>query len=66
MTLKADDGLYKHECEVHINVINVNDNAPVFREYNPNVTINEEELIPGCIVTVSICIFNIFITEKFC
>jgi hypothetical protein len=31
----------------------VNDNPPIFLPYNKNVTIQEEEIVPGCIVTVS-------------
>ena len=54
MTVKADDGNVYDLAKVEIKIENVNDNPPVFLPYNKNITIQEEEVVPGCIVTVSV------------
>jgi hypothetical protein len=51
--VRADDGNAQDEATVEIKIENVNDNPPVFLPYNKNVTIQEEIIVPGCIVTVS-------------
>lgn len=54
LTVKADDGIVYDVTKVVIKIENVNDNPPVFLPYNKNITIQEEEIVPGCIVTVSV------------
>jgi hypothetical protein len=54
LTVKADDGNVYDLAKVAIKIENVNDNPPVFLPYNNNITIQEEEIVPGCIVTVSV------------
>ncbi|XP_014282551.1 DE-cadherin isoform X2 [Halyomorpha halys] len=49
LKVKAFDGAYEDNCEVHIKIENVNDNPPVFVSYQKTITIMEEELFPGCI-----------------
>lgn len=51
--MKADDGNAQDTAKVEIKIENVNDNPPVFLPYNKNITIQEEEIVPGCISTVS-------------
>ena len=51
--MRADDGNAQDTAKVEIKIENVNDNPPIFLPYNKNVTIPEEEIVPGCIVTVS-------------
>jgi hypothetical protein len=51
--VKADDGNEQDMAKVEIKIENVNDNPPVFLPYNNNITIQEEDMVPGCIVTVS-------------
>lgn len=51
--MRAFDGAYDDECIVEIKISNVNDNPPLFRVYDNNITITEEELVPGCIAKVS-------------
>ena len=53
LTVKADDGNEQDVAKVEIKIENVNDNPPVFLPYNNNITIEEEEIVSGCIVTVS-------------
>ncbi|XP_069678927.1 DE-cadherin [Periplaneta americana] len=50
LTVKADDGIYNDSAKVEIKIENLNDNPPVFYPYNNNITIVEEEIVPGCIV----------------
>jgi hypothetical protein len=54
LTVKADDGNVYDVAKVVIKIENVNDNPPVFLPYNKNITIQEEEIVPGCIVTVRV------------
>lgn len=51
--MEANDGNAQDTAKVEIKIENVNDNPPVFLPYNKNITIQEEEIVPGCIVTVS-------------
>jgi hypothetical protein len=51
--VEANDGNAQDTAKVEIKIENVNDNPPVFLPYNKNITIQEEEIVPGCIVTVS-------------
>jgi hypothetical protein len=53
LTVRADDGNLHDVAKVVIKIENVNDNPPVFLPYNKNISIQEEEIVPGCIVTVS-------------
>jgi hypothetical protein len=53
LTVRADDGNAQDVAKVEIKIENVNDNPPVFLPYNKNVTIQEEKIFPGCVVTVS-------------
>ncbi|XP_075221903.1 DE-cadherin-like [Lycorma delicatula] len=50
LRVRAFDGAYEDFCRVEIKIENVNDNPPVFLNYQNNFTIEEEKLIPGCIV----------------
>lgn len=52
LTVRADDGNVYDVAKVVIKIENVNDNPPVFLPYNKNITIQEEEIVPGCIVTL--------------
>lgn len=54
LKVRAFDGAYEDYCTVEIKISNVNDNPPVFQPYEGNITITEEELVPGCITTVSV------------
>ncbi|XP_050545953.1 DE-cadherin isoform X3 [Daktulosphaira vitifoliae] len=49
LKVRAYDGRYEDFCTVEIKISNVNDMQPVFRQYESNITIMEEELVPGCI-----------------
>lgn len=49
----AFDGLFDDQCDVEIRILNVNDNPPVFLDFLKETTIREEELVPGCLLTVS-------------
>lgn len=51
--MEADDGIERDSATVEIKIENVNDNPPVFLPFTNNITIREEEIVPGCIVTVS-------------
>ncbi|XP_066595703.1 DE-cadherin isoform X2 [Prorops nasuta] len=53
LTVKAFDGVYNDTAEVIIFIENVNDNPPVFEDFNRNPTIDEEKLYDECITTVS-------------
>jgi hypothetical protein len=68
LLVKADDGNVHDMAKVEIKIENVNDNPPVFLPYNKNITIQEEEIVPGCIVTVSVVVASsaifIFIVRK--
>ncbi|XP_061941951.1 DE-cadherin isoform X2 [Apis cerana] len=52
LTVRAFDGLYNDTAQVKIFIENVNDNPPVFEDFNKNPTIEEEKLVEGCITTV--------------
>ncbi|XP_033215756.1 DE-cadherin-like isoform X2 [Belonocnema kinseyi] len=52
LTVKAFDGLYNDTAQVMIFIENVNDNPPVFGNFDTNPTIQEECLIKDCITTV--------------
>lgn len=52
LKVRAFDGAYEDYCTVKIKISNVNDNPPVFRPYDGNITITEEELVQGCITRV--------------
>ncbi|XP_025194494.1 DE-cadherin isoform X1 [Melanaphis sacchari] len=52
LKVRAFDGAYEDYCTVEIKISNVNDNPPVFQPYEGNITITEEELVPGCITTL--------------
>ncbi|XP_034179895.1 DE-cadherin [Osmia lignaria lignaria] len=52
LTVRAFDGVYNDTAQVKIFIENVNDNPPVFEDFNKNPTIKEETLVEGCITTV--------------
>ncbi|XP_029659182.1 DE-cadherin [Formica exsecta] len=52
LTVRAFDGVFNDTAQVEIFIENVNDNPPVFEDFNKNPTIEEEKLIDGCITTV--------------
>ncbi|PSN30050.1 DE-cadherin [Blattella germanica] len=52
LTVKADDGNVFDLAKVEIKIEDVNDNPPWFLPYNKNITIQEEIVVPGCIVTL--------------
>ncbi|XP_012283328.1 DE-cadherin [Orussus abietinus] len=52
LTVRAFDGLYEDTAGVKIFIEDVNDNPPVFEDFDTNPTILEEELVDGCITTV--------------
>lgn len=53
LTVRAYDGFYSDDCEVHIKILNVNDELPVFKPIENNrITIQEESEPAGCIVNV--------------
>lgn len=47
LTVRAFDGLFNDTAQVEIFVENVNDNPPIFENFNKNPTIEEEKLVPG-------------------
>lgn len=53
LKVRAFDGAYEDYCTVEIKISNVNDNPPIFRPYDGNFTITEEELVQGCITRVN-------------
>ncbi|XP_043497699.1 DE-cadherin isoform X1 [Polistes fuscatus] len=52
LTVRAFDGVYNDTANVKIFIENVNDNPPVFEDFDTNPTIEEEKLVDGCITTV--------------
>ncbi|XP_032671604.1 DE-cadherin-like [Odontomachus brunneus] len=52
LIVRAFDGLFSDIAQVEIFVENVNDNPPIFEDFDKNPTILEEKLVPGCITTV--------------
>ncbi|XP_071628047.1 DE-cadherin isoform X1 [Temnothorax longispinosus] len=52
LTVRASDGVFNDTAQVEIFIENVNDNSPVFEDFNKNPTIEEEKLVDGCITTV--------------
>ncbi|KAB0801471.1 hypothetical protein PPYR_05825 [Photinus pyralis] len=52
LIVQASDGIYMDSAKVIINIGNVNDELPVFEEYNKNITIEEEKIIEGCILNL--------------
>ena len=47
LTVKAFDGLFNDTAQVEIFIENVNDNPPVFEDFDKNPTIDEEKLVDG-------------------
>lgn len=52
MRIRAFDGLYDDYATVVIKIEDVNDNPPTFIQSKYMTTINEGEVVPGCILTV--------------
>ncbi|XP_015609986.1 DE-cadherin [Cephus cinctus] len=52
LTVRAFDGVYNDTAQVKIFIEDVNDNPPVFEDFERNPTIYEEQLVDGCITTV--------------
>ncbi|XP_061519659.1 DE-cadherin [Anopheles gambiae] len=51
LIVQADDGIFQDNATVSIKIENVNDNPPRFIDLR-NVTIQEETIPPGCIMTI--------------
>lgn len=47
LTVRAFDGVYNDTANVKIFIENVNDNPPVFEDFETNPTIEEEKLVDG-------------------
>lgn len=47
LTVRASDGVFNDTAQVEIFIENVNDNPPVFEDFNKNPTIEEEKLVDG-------------------
>lgn len=60
--MRAFDGAFEDYCRVEIKIENVNDNPPKFLNYQNNFTIEEEKLVPGCIVQVIFFILFLLLT----
>ncbi|KAK0157584.1 hypothetical protein PV328_011310 [Microctonus aethiopoides] len=52
LTVRAFDGVYDDKATVKIFIDNVNDNPPVFEDFDKNPTIEEEKLTNDCITIV--------------
>lgn len=52
LTVLAYDGAFKDEANVTIKIMNVNDNLPVFYDFNNSAVIQEESVPENCITTV--------------
>lgn len=52
LIVQASDGIYYDTAKVIINIGNVNDELPVFYDYNQNITIMEESELDGCILNL--------------
>lgn len=52
LIVQASDGIYSDTAKVIINIVNENDELPVFEPYEKNINITEEELIEGCILNL--------------
>ncbi|XP_018044392.1 PREDICTED: DE-cadherin-like [Atta colombica] len=52
LTVRAFDGLFNDTAQVEIFIENVNDNPPVFEDFDKNPTIEEEKLVEDCVTTV--------------
>jgi len=47
LTVTAVDGVFNDTAQVEIFIENINDNSPVFEDFNKNLTIQEEKLVDG-------------------
>jgi len=47
LTMRAFDDVFNDTAQVEIFIENVNDNPPVFEDFNKNSTIQEEKLVDG-------------------
>jgi len=52
LKVRAFDGVFEDYAYVDIKIENVNDNPPKFLPYKNNITIMEEQLVHGCIMTL--------------
>lgn len=52
LRIRAFDGIYDDFTNVTISIKNVNDNPPVFTKSNYSTTIEEEQVVQGCILRV--------------
>ncbi|XP_054263289.1 DE-cadherin-like [Macrosteles quadrilineatus] len=52
LKVRAFDGVYEDQAYVDIKIENVNDNPPKFLPYVNNITIEEEKMKEGCIMTL--------------
>lgn len=53
LTVKAFDGIYDDKAQVIIYIENENDEPPVFSNHSKQISLKEESLVDGCIMTVS-------------
>lgn len=53
LTISAFDGVYSDKAKVFIFIENINDELPIFEQYNRNITgIQEEKIYEDCIITL--------------
>jgi len=47
LTVRAFDDVFNDTAQIEIFIKNVNDNPPIFEDFNKNLTIQEEKLVDG-------------------
>lgn len=52
LLVRANDGIYEDSTTVKISIENINDNPPVFVQEKYSTTINEEQIVDGCILNI--------------
>lgn len=53
LTVMAHDGIYNDTTKVLINILNENDEPPVFEKYNNKINIVEEKTYSDCVLTLT-------------
>lgn len=53
LIVQAFDGIFEDSAKVKITILNVNDVEPVFYDFQKELHIQEEKLVPGCILNIS-------------
>lgn len=56
LDVRASDGVFEDYAKVLINILNINDNPPIFLS-NYTREIQEEAIFPGCVIKVIIEIY---------